>query len=203
MDEKCGGELTHSFLVLKKAFEEIVSQITRIAPENCQMEHLRDTPRRLANAYLKDYFWGLARDPRVELGSGFLSSIDEMIFITEIPFESICAHHFIPFIGKVHFAYLPHGKIIGLSKVPKMIDVLAHRPQVQEELTEQIADTFLEALNGDTKPLGVGVVVEAEHFCLALRGAKKRGVITKTHTLRGDFLNEKEVRQEFFDGISR
>lgn len=188
---------------LDAAFVEVQRILSEMFPGYFTGEHHVGTPQRLARALYCDYFWGCREDAQQALGTAFDSTVDQMIFIAHIPFDSFCAHHWVPFIGEVHFAYLPHGCIIGLSKIPRMIDVLSHRPQVQEDLTEAIVDTFISAMPKDKTPSGAGVVVQAEHFCMSIRGPKKRGAVTTTQALRGNFLTNATIRQEFFDGIRR
>lgn len=177
---------------------ETVVQSLRDCSKVCETdEHLVDTPRRMANALLDDYFWGLWADENEVFQKGvFQSNLSEMVMMRHIDFISFCAHHFVPFVGHAYVAYIPEGKLIGLSKIPRVIDVLSHRPQVQERLTEQIAD----CLELNLKPKGVGVLVEAEHFCIAVRGVKKAGTLTRTTALRGCF-REAQVKAEFMAGI--
>ncbi len=160
--------------------------------------NLVDTDRRVAKLYL-DIFSGLDEGTRPKLTTfpneeGYTS----MVMEKEIPFYSICSHHFVPFYGYGHIAYIPNEKIVGLSKLPRLLDFFAKRPQVQERLTEQVASTLEEEL----KPQGVMVVLEARHLCLEMRGVKKPGAVTVTSAIRGIFL-EKAVREEFLDLLRR
>jgi len=160
------------------------------------LDHRRDTPSRVVKAF-EEYFSGVNQNPGNVLSKGFEEGeYDEMVFVKNISFVSFCAHHLAPFIGKIHFAYLPKGKIVGLSKIPRMIEILTHRPQVQEKLSREICDVFQNYVD----PLGCGVVIEALHLCMTIRGARKDGAITRTTCLRGEFKKDK-VKSEFLDGI--
>jgi GTP cyclohydrolase I len=159
--------------------------------------HVEDTPRRVAEAY-KELFDGVFTDPAQFLERTFDDqSYDEMVFVQSIDFVSMCAHHWLPFFGKIHFAYIPAQHIVGLSKIPRMMMALAKRPQVQEQLTVQIVNTFQEHV----QPKGCGVVIEAVHLCMCFRGAKAKGY-TRTHALRGVFKDSANTRQEFLQAIN-
>jgi GTP cyclohydrolase IA len=159
-------------------------------------EHIHGTPKRVVAAF-KEYFSGVHQDPEEVLRQGFEPGpYDAMIFVKNIGFTSFCAHHLIPFIGKVHFAYLPAQRIVGLSKIPRLIEVYSHRPQVQENLSTQIVDTFMKVVT----PHGCGVVIEAVHMCMSVRGVRKEDAVTRTTALRGAFIRP-EVKSEFLDGI--
>jgi GTP cyclohydrolase I len=160
--------------------------------------NLVDTDRRVAKLYL-DIFSGLDEGTRPKLTTfpneeGYTA----MVMEKEIPFYSMCSHHFVPFYGHGHIAYIPNEKIVGLSKLPRLLDFFARRPQLQERLTEQVASTLEEEL----KPQGVMVVIEARHLCVEMRGVKKPGAVTVTSAIRGIFL-EKAVREEFLDLLRR
>ena len=158
--------------------------------------HVRDTPKRVVKAF-EEYFSGLRQDPEEILKRGFeVGEYDEMVYVKNISFVSFCAHHLAPFIGKVHFAYLPRTQIVGLSKIPRLVEAYSKRPQVQEKLTAEIVDTFYKVV----QPRGCGVVVEALHLCMAIRGVKKDQTITRTTALRGCFKNP-ETKNEFLDGV--
>jgi len=159
-------------------------------------EHLQQTPERVTKMMREEFFSGCFHDPKSVLSRTFKSKEDEMVYVNDIHFVSFCAHHLVPFVGKVHFAYIPNGRIVGLSKIPRLIEILAHRPQVQEKLTGEIVDNFQEVL----KPKGCGVVIEAVHFCMMIRGVKKETAYTKTNALRGCFKNA-ATRYEFLDGV--
>jgi GTP cyclohydrolase I len=160
--------------------------------------NLIDTDRRVAKMYL-DIFSGLDEGTRPKLTT---FPNDEhytaMVMEKEIPFYSMCAHHFVPFYGHGHIAYIPNDKIVGLSKLPRLLDFYAKRPQIQERLTEQLAGVLEEEL----KPQGVMVVIEARHLCVEMRGVKKPGAVTVTSAIRGIFL-QKAVREEFLDLLRR
>ena len=163
---------------------------------NISSDHRRDTPKRFVKAF-EEYFCGLKQDPEEVLHRGFeVGNYDEMVTVKNISFVSFCAHHLVPFAGKVHFAYLPNKQIVGLSKIPRLVEVYAKRPQVQEQLTTQIVDTFQKVVN----PRGCGVVIEALHLCMAIRGIKKDQAITRTTALRGCFKKE-STKREFLGGI--
>ena len=160
--------------------------------------NLVDTDRRVAKMYL-DIFAGLDEGNRPKLTT-FPNEerYTAMVMEKEIPFYSMCSHHFIPFYGHGHIAYIPNEKIVGLSKLPRLLEFFARRPQLQERLTEQVASTLEEEL----KPQGVMVVIEARHLCVEMRGVKKPGAVTVTSAIRGIFL-EKAVREEFLDLLRR
>lgn len=159
-------------------------------------DHIRDTPERVVKAF-QEYFSGVKEDPAAVLKKGFEAGrYDEMVFVKNISFVSFCAHHLTPIIGKVHFAYLPNEKIVGLSKIPRMIDILARRPQVQEKLTREIVETFQSVV----QPSGCGAVIEALHLCMTIRGVKKDQAVTRTTALFGAFKSD-GVKHEFLDGI--
>ena len=160
--------------------------------------NLVDTDRRVAKMYL-DIFAGLDEGKRPKLTT-FPNDerYTSMVMEKEIPFYSMCSHHFVPFYGHGHIAYIPNEKIVGLSKLPRLLDFFARRPQLQERLTEQVAGVLEEEL----KPLGVMVVIEARHLCVEMRGVKKPGAITVTSAIRGIFM-QKAVREEFLDLLRR
>lgn len=154
---------------------------------------LRRTPERVESA-LRYLTRGYQEDPEKLLKNALFDvDYDEMVIVKDIEMFSLCEHHMLPFYGKVHVAYIPHGKVIGLSKIPRLIDIFARRLQVQERLTTQIAETIQKAI----KPLGVGVVVDARHLCMMMRGVEKQHSSTITSSMLGAFRNEKETRDEF------
>ena len=159
---------------------------------NSQDEGLADTPRRIADMYL-ELFQGLWQDPRAVLNVTFDEKHEEMVILRDIPFYSMCEHHFLPFHGEAHVGYLPNGKIVGLSKLARAVEVFAHRPQVQERLTSQIADCVEEILGAN----GVGVVISAEHLCMNARGVRKPGSSMVTSAMRGRFRSDNATRSEF------
>lgn len=165
--------------------------------EDPQREGLLKTPERVARMYA-EIFCGLHSDPKDELNVFFTENHDEMVLVKDIPLYSICEHHFLPFYGKAHVAYIPRqGRITGLSKLARVVEGYAKRPQLQERLTSQIADTIMETLD----PLGVIVVVEAEHMCMTMRGIKKAGSKTLTSAVRGVFKTNEATRAEAFSLI--
>lgn len=174
---------------------EAVRTIIEAIGEDPQREGLQDTPRRIAETYA-EMFSGLGQDPRQALRLFCQESAEAgPVVIREIPFYSLCEHHFLPFYGKAHAGYIPNGTIVGLSKIPRLIDILARRPQVQERLTDEIADLLLEGLKAD----GVAVVVEAEHFCMTMRGIKAPGSRVITTAVRGPFAKGMVGRRELLD----
>jgi GTP cyclohydrolase I len=173
---------------IKKAFTSIIEAVG----ENPSREGLKDTPRRIADMYA-DIFSGLDMDPRDALVVGFDEGHHEMVILKDIPFYSMCEHHFLPFFGLAHVGYIPKGRIAGASKVARAVDILAKRPQLQERLTTQIAEAMVEAL----KPNGVAVVIEAEHMCMTMRGVKKPRSKIVTSAMRGIFRENPATRAEF------
>lgn len=160
--------------------------------EDPTREGLRNTPQRVARMYA-ELFEGLHADPAAVLSAVFEEDHREMVIVRDIPFYSMCEHHLLPFHGVAHFGYLPDGKIVGLSKIARLVDCLSRRPQVQERLSGQIVDIFCEVL----EPLGAGVVMEAEHLCMTMRGIKKAGSRMVTSALRGCFRDSPQTRAEF------
>ncbi len=173
---------------IKKAFTSIIEAVG----ENPSREGLEGTPRRIADMYA-DIFSGLDMDPRDALVVGFDEGHHEMVILKDIPFYSMCEHHFLPFFGLAHVGYIPKGRIAGASKVARAVDILAKRPQLQERLTTQIAEAMVEAL----KPNGVAVVIEAEHMCMTMRGVKKPRSKIVTSAMRGIFRENPATRAEF------
>jgi GTP cyclohydrolase I len=173
---------------IKAAVREIIAAIG----EDPAREGLVETPRRIAQMYA-DLFSGLYEDPRAVLATGFQESHKEMVVLKNIPFYSLCEHHFLPFHGQAHVGYVPEGRIVGVSKIARAIDILARRPQMQERLTSQIADAIMEGLQPD----GAAVVIEAEHLCLSMRGAQKPGTVMVTSAIRGGFRRRGVTRSEF------
>jgi len=167
--------------------------------EDPNREGLQKTPERVARAY-QELLAGYRTDPIELLNEAiFHVSYDEMVIVRDIEFYSLCEHHMLPIIGRAHVAYLPNGKIIGLSKVPRIVDMFARRLQVQERMTRQIADLVNELLH----PKGVAVVVEGLHMCSMMRGVKKHDARMTTSAMIGAFRNSMSTRQEFLDNISR
>jgi GTP cyclohydrolase I len=164
--------------------------------EDADREGLRDTADRVARMYA-EVFRGLYQDPRDYLTAVFNEDHDEMVVVKDIPFYSMCEHHLLPFHGKAHVAYLPSGKVLGLSKIARVVEAFAQRPQVQERLTSQIADLLMTELDA----LGVAVVVEATHSCMTMRGVKKPGASMITSAMRGNFKTNLATRSEFMSFI--
>ena len=183
-------------------YEKVASGIKTILEEigeDTTREGLQKTPERVAHSY-EFLTKGYREDiKKIINGAVFEEKYDEMVIVRDIDYYSLCEHHLIPFYGKVHVAYIPNGKIIGLSKIPKIVDVFARRLQVQERMTQQIADTLNEALNPD----GVGVVVEGYHMCMMMRGVEKQNSLTTTSSMRGIFKEDARTRAEFLDLIAR
>lgn len=181
----------------KKKIVDAVSKILSAIGEDPQREGLVRTPHRVANAY-EEILGGYTMDP-VKLINGALFTVDydEMVVVKDIEFFSLCEHHLLPFFGRVHVAYLPRNKVLGLSKIPRIVDMFAHRLQVQERMTQQIAHFVQDTIN----PLGVGVVVEAQHLCMMMRGIKKEQASMTTSAMLGGFRTRLETRMEFLDMI--
>jgi GTP cyclohydrolase I len=173
-----------------------VREILLAVGEDPEREGLRDTPDRVARMYA-ELFAGLHKDPREFLRKTFTQKYDEMVLVKDIGFAAMCEHHLLPFLGKAHVAYLPKGKIVGLSKIPRVVRVLSHRPQVQERMTEQVADLLMEELQAR----GVGVILEAEHTCMTIRGVRQAHSICTTSAMRGVFRDNQSTRAELMSLI--
>lgn len=171
--------------------EKAVLEILAAVGENPQREGLKDTPQRVARMY-GELLAGMYRDPSEHLTSIFHEKYDEIVLLRDIPFYSICEHHLMPFIGKAHVAYLPDGKVLGISKLARVVDGFARRLQIQERLTDQIADFLMQQLS----PQGVSVVLEASHSCMTIRGIRKPGSMMVTSALRGIFKKDPRSRAE-------
>jgi GTP cyclohydrolase I len=181
------------------ALEAAVFQVLQAIGEDPQREGLKNTPRRVARMYA-ELLSGYRTDVESMInGAIFNIAYDEMVIVRDIEFYSLCEHHMLPFIGRAHVAYIPKGKVIGLSKIPRIVDMFAHRLQVQERMTRQIADFLRDILN----PLGVAVVVEAVHLCAMIRGVKKHDASMVTSAMHGAFRTSMATRQEFLENISR
>jgi len=174
-----------------KRIHAAVREILLAVGEDPDREGLRETPARVARMYA-ELFGGLHRDAADVLGKTFEQKYDEMVLVKDIDFASMCEHHLLPFIGKAHIAYLPNGRIAGLSKLARAVDALARRPQVQERMTEELADLLMEQL----KPRGVIAVLECEHMCMAMRGIQKAGARTITSAVRGAIRDDAKTRSE-------
>ncbi len=179
---------------MKEAVQKILTNIG----EDITREGLLDTPKRVEKAW-KFMCSGYNQDAQEIIKSAlFTSSNNEMVIIKDIEFYSMCEHHMLPIIGKAHIAYIPNGKVVGLSKIPRVVDVFARRLQIQEQMTEQIADAINEAIS----PKGVAVVLDARHMCMEMRGVEKICSTTVTSALRGIFKKEKKTKDEFLSIIS-
>ncbi len=173
--------------------QQAVAQILGEVEPDPAREGLRDTPRRFEKAF-RFYTEGYKKDPKAVIGNAiFEAESDEMVLVKDIEMYSLCEHHLAPFFGRAHVAYIPDGKIVGLSKLARLVDVFARRLQVQERLTVQIAH----ALNDVLKPKGVGVIVEARHLCMMMRGVEKQNSSTVTSCLLGLFRSDERTRTEF------
>lgn len=174
--------------------EEAVRTLLRWAGDDPEREGLRDTPARVVRAF-EDWFSGYREDPEDYLLRTFeeVAGYDELIVLRDIPFESHCEHHLAPIVGRAHVGYLPDGKVVGISKLARVVEGFARRLQVQEKLTAEIAECIDRVL----RPRGVGVVIEAEHQCMTTRGIHKRGVSMVTSTLLGSFREDARTRDEF------
>jgi GTP cyclohydrolase I len=171
--------------------ERAVREILAAVGENPDREGLLETPARVARMYA-EMFRGLHDDPRVHLQKVFTEKYDEVVLVKDISFNSMCEHHLLPFHGKAHIGYIPGGKVLGLSKLARVVEVVSKRPQVQERLTETIADLMVEELD----PKGVAVVVEASHSCMTIRGIRKPGSLAVTSAMRGIFRSHLSSRSE-------
>jgi len=169
-----------NFKVDKARIENAVREILIAVGDDPEREGLKDTPARVARMY-EEVFQGMRRDPREVLKTVFTEKYEEMVILRDITFNSMCEHHLMPFEGKAHIAYLPNGKVVGLSKLARVVDVFAQRPQVQERLTTQIADILMHELSAQ----GAAVVIEAVHTCMTCRGVKKPGSVMVTSAVRG------------------
>ena len=175
----------------RKRIEAAVREILLALDENPDSDGLRDTPARVARMY-EEILAGKDEEPGAHLETTFDVSYNEIVVLKEIPFYSLCEHHMMPFFGKAHVAYLPKGRIVGLSKLARLVEGFARRLQVQERLTVQIADTLMDQL----KPRGVAVLLEGSHSCMTMRGIKKPGSVMVTSALRGLFMTDHASRDE-------
>jgi GTP cyclohydrolase I len=180
--------------------EEAVRTLLRWTGDDVKREGLIDTPARVVRAF-DEFFAGYAQDPVDILKRTFeeVENYDEMIVLTNIHFHSHCEHHMVPIIGVAHVGYIPSGRVVGISKLARVVEVYARRLQIQEKMTAQIANAIDEAL----KPRGVGVVIEAVHSCMTTRGVKKEGVSMKTSHMTGLFRKDSKTRREFFNLVAR
>jgi GTP cyclohydrolase I len=182
-----------------QAIEEAVESMLHAFGEDPKREGLKNTPKRIARMY-SELLSGYRADPhRIVNDALFNVTYDEMVIVRDIEFYSLCEHHMLPFMGRAHVAYFPKGKVLGLSKIPRIVDMYAHRLQVQERMTRQIADFISDLL----EPHGVAVVVEGLHLCMMMRGIKKKDARMTTSAMHGAFRKNVMTRQEFLDNISR
>ncbi len=186
-------------LLRREKLEGIVEKMLAAMGEDTAREGLLQTPRRVAKA-LEFLTSGYRQDVQKVLnGAIFSERYSEMVIVKDIDFYSMCEHHMLPFFGRAHIAYIPNGKIVGLSKIPRIVEVFSRRLQVQERLTRQIADTLYDAVNPD----GVGVVMEARHMCMMMRGVEKQNSSATTSAMLGVFRDDVKTRQEFLTLIGR
>ncbi len=178
--------------------EAAARMILEAVGEDPDREGLKDTPARMGRMYA-EVFAGMREDPNTVLSTVFTEDYDEIVLVKDIPFYSMCEHHLLPFFGKAHVAYLPKSKIVGISKLARAVEHFARRPQVQERLTNQVADLVSEALH----PRGVAVVMEATHTCMTMRGVQKAGSSVVTSAMRGVIRNSVATRTEVMQLIRR
>ncbi len=181
-----------------KTFENAVKTMMKHIGEDPLRDGLLDTPERVRKSY-EFIYGGYKEDPEAILKKAlFATSNDEMVLVKDIEFYSTCEHHLLPIIGRAHVAYIPDGKVVGLSKIPRVVNVFARRMQIQEQLTEQIADAIMDTII----PKGVAVVIQARHMCIEMRGVEKINSTTTSSALRGLFKSDKKTRAEFFSLIN-
>ena len=181
-----------------RILEEAVRTVLTELGEDPEREGLLKTPHRVAKA-LRFLTEGYTQDPRAILNQAlFTTSNDEMVLVRDIEFYSMCEHHMLPIIGRAHVAYIPDGKVVGLSKIPRIVNVFARRLQIQEQMTEQIADAISETI----QPKGVAVVLHARHMCMEMRGVEKINSTTVSSALRGLFKSDQRTRNEFYNLIN-
>lgn len=171
--------------------ERAVREILLAIGEDPDREGLLETPQRVARMYA-ELFQGIHEDPRIHLKKFFTEKYDEIVLVKNIAFNSMCEHHLLPFMGRAHIGYLPNGRVIGLSKLARVVETIARRPQLQERMTEEIANLLVDEL----KVRGAGVVIEAEHTCMTIRGVRKKGAIAVTSAMKGSFRKDERTRTE-------
>lgn len=182
----------------EEEFEATITKVLELLGEDPNREGLVKTPKRVAKA-LKFLTEGYHQDPYAILNQALFSSTnDEMVVVRDIEFYSMCEHHMLPIIGRAHVAYIPDGKVVGLSKIPRIVNLFARRLQIQEQMTEQIADAISETIN----PKGVAVVLHARHMCMEMRGVQKINSTTVSSALRGLFKSDQRTRNEFYNIIN-
>ncbi len=186
------------FMEKNEEFEKAITKVLELLGENTSREGLIKTPKRVVKA-LQFLTEGYHQDPEEILNQAlFSSSNDEMVVVRDIEFYSLCEHHMLPIIGRAHVAYIPDGKVVGLSKIPRIVNLFARRLQIQEQMTEQIADAISETI----KPKGVAVVLHARHMCMEMRGVQKINSTTVSSALRGLFKSDQKTRNEFYNIIN-
>jgi len=179
--------------------QDTIRQLLAELGEDAAREGLRDTPKRVENS-LRFMTSGYAADVDSVLNNALFSvDYNEMVIVKDIDFYSLCEHHLLPFFGKCHIAYIPNGKVVGLSKIPRLVDIFSRRLQIQERLTNQIAET----LRQKVQPLGVAVVMEASHLCMSMRGVQKQNSVAVTSAMLGAFREDARTRMEFLNLIRR
>ena len=179
----------------QRELDRLVRRQLELLGEDPAREGLLRTPRRVSEAW-KFFTRGYDQDPKTVLNNAlFAASSDEMVIVKDIDFYSLCEHHLLPFFGKCHIAYLPTKKVVGLSKLPRLVEVFARRLQIQERLTQEIATTLRDLVRAD----GVGVVIEAQHLCMMMRGVEKQNSYAITSTMLGRFRDDARTRGEFLD----
>ncbi|HUT09293.1 MAG TPA: GTP cyclohydrolase I FolE [Thermoguttaceae bacterium] len=191
LDEIDQGEQQPARAIDVGRIERAVREILLAVGEDPDREGLRETPARVARMY-SEMFGGLHGDPREHLKKFFTETCDEVVLVRDISFNSMCEHHMLPFMGKAHIGYLPNGRVVGLSKLARVVEDIARRPQVQERMTEQIANLLVEELNAR----GVAVVIEAVHTCMTIRGVRKPGCVCVTSAMKGLFRSRQSTRAE-------
>ncbi len=192
------AKTTAPFDVDCKAIEEAVRTILKAVGEDPDREGLLETPARVARMYA-EMFSGLREDPRTHLRKVFTEKYDEVVIVRDIVFASMCEHHLLPFTGKAHIGYIPNGRVVGLSKLARLVEGVARRPQVQERMTETIADM----LESELSAKGVAVIVEGTHSCMTIRGVRKPGSLCVTSALKGIFRSNLASRAEILGLINR
>ncbi|MCH8206039.1 MAG: GTP cyclohydrolase I FolE [Chloroflexi bacterium] len=184
-------------MVDREKIEEAMEAIIAAIGEDPGREGLSETPRRVAKMY-GDFFSGLSQDPKEVLATVFEEEHQDLVILKDIPFFSICEHHFLPFYGSAHIGYVPNGRVVGASKLARALDILARRPQMQERLTDQLVDAIYDAVH----PQGVAAVLRAEHMCVTIRGVEKPGSRIVTSSSRGILRTQARARSEFLALIS-
>ncbi|MCC7086081.1 MAG: GTP cyclohydrolase I FolE [Pirellulales bacterium] len=190
-EDDFSAAVTQSGKVDLPRLQRAVREILAAVGEDPEREGLLETPARVARMYA-ELFSGLHQDPREHLQKFFTEKYDEIVLVRDISFNSVCEHHLMPFIGVAHVAYIPNGRVIGLSKLARVVEVVSKRPQVQERLTEEIANLLVEELNAK----GVAVVIEASHSCMTIRGIRKPGSMCVTSAMKGTFRANLSSRSE-------